>query len=194
MQGEFEEKGEKMEQEQYYLGQDYSGHNIPLIRYPLEICHGRELEFSPDRAREYAGLDGAIIKRRAPYSHSWMQSDVPLFHPGRVMVTREVMTRLGRMNVLLYLNYHVRGGWADGAYAGEASQYSLAHDGVIWSNYPLTELLWLSVRTSGNRCRTVIRMSHERLAEIRATKRLAVNAEQQDGLEESGDDLDEIPF
>jgi len=176
MEQQCEEPQETIKQRPYYVGRDSFGHDIFIVRYPLEICGGPMVQFSPNREREYAGLDAVIIKQRASYYYDWMENDAPLLQPGRVMVTREAMTRLGRMNILFYLNCHVLGEWADGAAAGEHSRCALKHDEVIWSNYRLTESLWLSVRTSGNRCRTVIRMDHERLAQIRASRRRRASA------------------
>ena len=91
---------------------------LRLIRYEFEVSKKRDLWWtSLDIRREYLDLDAAV-RRRRDRAQGFAIDDAPLFHPGRVIVSHEVMVRLGKRGVLFFLNLFVRGGHSDRGSAG----------------------------------------------------------------------------
>ena len=74
------------------------------------------------------------------------------------------MTRLGKEEVLLYLNWFVRGKWVGSPYAGLYCNSDSSNHRVLWSEYWFTREIALWVKTNPERTLTIIRFSHERLS------------------------------
>jgi hypothetical protein len=156
---------------------DNAFHKMPmnfLIRYELEIMHRRDLWWLDTKILEqYTRLDQSAKCQRPKVKNPsfWLTTKTPLFHPGRILVSREVMVRLGRTEVLFYLNCFVRGGCSDGAAAGEDYMFRLNFDLMLRSTYWLTNEIGLSIKTNANRTCTVIRFLHESLNSLRCAQR-----------------------
>ena len=145
----------------------YSGTLIRLIHFELEICPDTGRPCPPVIRSALRHADRLAKEFTRSLFEERMESDVPLFHPGRVFVSHQAMIWLGRRTVLAYLNCHVRGEWADGAAAGAKSWGDLENNCSIWSNYHLGCGVALSLRTGKDRSRTVIRFFHETLGVFR---------------------------
>lgn len=131
-----------------------------MIRYELEVA-SQTRHCPPVEILEEFSRMPEIAKRSRPKGA--FESDSPMLHPGRVLVSSQVMTRLGRYEVLHYLNLFVRGGWEDGAYAGAMCYDQFYNDRTLDSVYRIGEQLSLLIKTNALRTVTVIRFQHERL-------------------------------
>src|SRR5262245_34121155 len=111
----------------------YLGEGIAMVYFELEEVVSK---FGKNRSRPL--LEQAVerslpwVNQLARKHHAawrdYIESKAPYFHPGRVFVSSEVLTRLGRREILFYLNCFLRGACSDGAYAGEHYQFACCHD------------------------------------------------------------------
>ena len=174
----------------------FTDDDMPLIRYELEVMrpgrHSRPVTLNA----QFARMDRLARKDRKDdpemkSMRAWLESEVPFFHPGRVLVSHDVMIRLGKMEVLFQLNCIVRGGGCDGPAAGEAIAQALYGDRLLQSVDWLTQDIALWITTNPARTRTVIRFSYERLPARRAAGERPTRQKSVPPGEESDDD---IPF
>src|ERR1700752_3890757 len=87
-----------------------------LIRYKLEVVRSRDRrrEADPEILKDFTRIDEHLRRTGSRKAWPFVGSDAPVFHPGRVLVSEEVMVRLGKEEVLSYINNFVRGGWKEG--------------------------------------------------------------------------------